>query len=245
MVLHHDPHSPHGFLPPAAALRALPFPLSMRLLVVAADVRLRATIRSSAPGWTFRRPGDPRAPEATFAAVTDAGSASEAMAHFDAPIDVLIVDIDVGVDSGLRVVEHASRIDRPPATLVISGDATAAVGFQLAKLGARGCLGKPFEMDDLQAAIQTILTQPPDLGPSARAQVGYRHIHTVQDEVKAAMLKHAFTLEDGNITRAAKRLGVTRTAVQQMLDRYGVPRTQRLLAIKTTPAAPDSVKNSH
>jgi hypothetical protein len=38
------------------------------------------------------------------------------------------------------------------------------------------------------------------------------------------MLKRALQLEAGNMTRTARRLGVTRAAVQQMVDRYELPR---------------------
>ena len=58
-------------------------------------------------------------------------------------------------------------------------------------------------------------------------QVGFRHIHAVQDEVKRAMLKRALQLESGNISHAARRLGITRAAVQQMIDRFELPRSKR------------------
>lgn len=216
-----------------------PFPSTMRLLVVECDRELRQAICTCAAGWTFALPPDSVAPIATFKQIREADSVSTAITRLSEVADVLIVSTQLGAESGLTVVEHASRLDQAPATLALSDHATAAVGFQLAKLGARGCLGTPFAMDELRAAIQAILAEPPDLAASARAQVGYRHIHTVQDEVKCAMLKRAFTLEDGNITRAARRLGVTRTAVQQMLDRYGVPRS---LATPAPSEGPESVR---
>jgi len=206
----------------------------MRLLVVEADDSLRTAIRSAAKSWTF---AVARGSDARFATITEAESVCGAIRHLTEPLDVMIVDVKLGSESGLTVVEHANGLERAPAVLAVSDQATAAVGFQLARLGARGCLAKPFAMEDLRAAIQLMLAEPPDLAPSAKAQVGYRHIHTVQDEVKRAMLKRAFTLEDGNITRAARRLGVTRTAVQQMLDRYGLPRSLG----PADPPPPDSV----
>ena len=48
-------------------------------------------------------------------------------------------------------------------SLVHADRATAQVGFELARLGARGCLGKPFDMEDLRSALKNMLAEPPDL----------------------------------------------------------------------------------
>jgi len=224
MVLHHH-EQPGTYWSPARAWTAAPFPNSMRLLVVEADPALRATLASAALEWTLEAPWDGSRSIATFSTVVEADSVAEALRRLEEPFDVVIVDLQMSGDVALRVVEHANRGDHAPAILALSGDDRAQLGFQLAKLGVRGCLSKPFTMEGVRVAIEKMLAEPPDLATSARAQVGYRHIHTVQDEVKRAMLERAFRLEGGNITRAARRLGVTRTAVQQMLDRYGLPRS--------------------
>jgi two-component system, response regulator RegA len=199
-------------------------PKSMRVLLVEDDLPLRDAIRQAALNWRVEVPEDGRRTEVVFSIVV-AASPAEAFAVLDrSPIDLLIVDVKLGTESGITIVRRARGLDAIPTILAISGKATASEAFELAALGVRGYLGKPFDMHELRAAIQAVLATPPDLEPSAQAQVGYRHIHAVQDEVKLAMLKRALQLEDGNITRAARRLGITRTAVQQMLDRYGLPR---------------------
>jgi len=201
-----------------------PLPNSMSLLIVEENDALRAEILRAAARWSFGSTGS-GSPLAAFTTIREARSVHEALQALEQPVDVVVVDIHLGPHSGLEVVQRASELDRVPAVFAITDRATAGVGFALAKLGARGCLGLPFEMAELRTAIETMLAEPPDLAAFAKAQVGYRHIHVVQDEVKSAMLKQAFVLEHGNITRAARRLGVTRTAVQQMLDRYGLPRS--------------------
>jgi len=178
--------------------------------------------------WQFEVPGRPETQLLAFTEVREADSVEAGIAALAEPADLLVVDVRLGDKSGITVAEHASKLDTAPPTLAISGQATAAEGFRLAALGVRAYLSKPFDMHELRKAIQLVFSQPPDLTPGARAQVGYRHVHTVQDEVKVAMLRRALTLEEGNITRAAGRLGVTRTAVQQMLDRYGLPRNTGL-----------------
>ena len=215
-----------------------PFANSMSFLIVEENDALRTEIRRAAASWSFGW-SSASTPLAVFTTIQEARSVGEAMLALERPVDVVVVDTQLGPDSGLEVVQCASRLDRVPAVLAITDRATAGVGFALATLGARGCLGKPFEMADLHAAIQSMLAEPPDLAASAKAQVGYRHIHVVQDEVKSAMLKQAFVLEHGNITRAARRLGVTRTAVQQMLDRYGLPRSLTPRPVLDGTPAPD------
>jgi two-component system response regulator RegA len=195
----------------------------MRLLIVEDDVALREAIRASAANWAIVV-RDPHEREAHFTQIAEASTVAECITHLATPCDVLIVDVRLREESGLRVVEHARQSKTLPLILAMSGQATAQEAFQLATLGVGAYLGKPFDMRELRASIQGLFESPPDLAASAMAQVGHRQIHVVQDEVKSAMLRRALALEDGNITRAARRLGVTRTAVQQMLDRYGLPR---------------------
>jgi DNA-binding response OmpR family regulator len=193
----------------------------MRMLVVEDDVALREAICASAANWTINLP-DGRA--ARFEEILQASSVDEGTSALSAGFNLLLVDVKLGTDSGITLAERASRAQTVPLVLAMSRQATATEAFQLAALGVRGYLGKPFDMRELREAIQAVFQHPPDLGPTAMAQVGHRHIHVVQDQVKIAMLKRALNLENGNITRAARRLGITRAAVQQMLDRYEIPR---------------------
>lgn len=196
----------------------------MRVLIVEDDEPLRQAVASAARTWSVQLGEGEAARSVPFSEVVQAGSLSDGLSRVEAEFDLLIVDVRLGDESGLKLVERAVALERPPVVLAISGQATANEGFHLASLGVRGYLGKPFDMRELRAAIQGVFLDPTPLEQNAMAQVGQRHIHTVQDEVKKAMLRRALQLDGGNITRAARRLGVTRTAVQQMLDRYGIPR---------------------
>jgi two-component system response regulator RegA len=195
----------------------------MKLLVVEDDDDLREAICESASGWTFQvsRAGQTGA---GFSFVTQARSIDEGKERLADNYDLLILDLRLGGENGIALAKHAKGSPTAPAILCISGQATAQEAFQLAALGVRGYLAKPFDMRELRAAIQGVFDTAPDLSDPAMAQVGHRPIHVVQDEVKVAMVKRALALENGNITHAAKRLGVTRAAVQQMIDRYGLPR---------------------
>jgi two-component system response regulator RegA len=196
----------------------------MRVLLIEDDVPLRDAIRDAAINWTVEVPHQGAVRQVSFDSVGTASSVPEALAALRDLFDLVIVDVRLGDESGITIVRQAHELSVMPTMIAISGKATATEAFELASLGVRGYLGKPFDMHELRAAIQAVLAEPPALGHGAMAQVGHRHIHAVQDEVKVAMLKRALQLEDGNLTRAAKHLGITRAAVQQMLDRYDLPR---------------------
>jgi two-component system, response regulator RegA len=196
----------------------------MRVLLVEDDLPLRDAIRAAASTWSVVIRQGASSSEVRLSEIFVAASVKEAVALLDQRPALLIVDVRLNDESGLDVVRHAMRLESAPLVLAVSGQATAAEAFSLAALGVRGYLGKPFDLHELRAAVEGVFLEPPDLQPGAMAQVGHRPIHAVQDTVKVAMLKRALQLEEGNITRAAKRLGITRTAVQQMIDRYGLPR---------------------
>ena len=57
---------------------------------------------------------------------------------------------------------------------------------------------------------------------AARALVGRVHIDLVQDRTALAMLKEALRRTDGNYTKAARLLGITRQGIQQMVARFDI-----------------------
>lgn len=60
----------------------------------------------------------------------------------------------------------------------------------------------------------------------ASEAMGRGTLDSIQNALKAAMLTNALSATDGNFSRAAKLLGMTRQAVQQMATRYGLRRPQ-------------------
>jgi two-component system, response regulator RegA len=192
----------------------------MKALVVEDDSPLREAIATTSVRWRLQTPsGEVRIDE-----VLEAGDVAEGIRLVESDIDLLLVDVRLGDQSGIRVVEASRKRGDQLPILAMSGQATATEAFQLAALGVRGYLGKPFDMRELKESVQSVLGAAPDLEERAAEQVGFKHIHVVQDVVKRAMLKRALVMADGNVSQAARYLGITRTAVQQMLDRFDVPR---------------------
>lgn len=199
------------------------------MLLVEDDHALSEAIAAAACGWTIPAVpwtlgmGERRIDELVVEHSLQGGLRRLEETHFD----LVLTDVALGEESGITLVERARTVEPAPTIIAISGQATAAQAFKLAELGARGFLAKPFDLRELRATVQQVLSEPPEVEFSAMAQVGYRHIHVVQDEVKRAMLRRALHQESGNITRTAKRLGVTRAAIQQMIDRFELPRGGR------------------
>lgn len=192
----------------------------MKVLVVEDDAPLREAIVATSARWRLQTPaGDVRVTEAL-----EASNVADGIRLVEREIDLLIVDVRLGDQSGIRVVEAARKGPAQLPILAMSGQATATEAFQLAALGVRGYLGKPFDMRELKESVQSVLGAAPELEERAAEQVGSKHIHVVQDVVKRAMVKRALAMADGNISQAARYLGITRTAVQQMLDRFELPR---------------------
>ncbi|MGC4092939.1 MAG: response regulator [Polyangiaceae bacterium] len=198
----------------------------MRMLLVEDDVGLGEAIMAAARDWTLERGGE--GIEAHFDEVLAVSTLQDGIAKLDSEsFDLVVTDVALGEHSGLTLVRHAMSLVASPVIVAISGEATAAQAFALSELGVRGYLAKPFDLRELRGTIQAVLSRPPEVALRASAQVGHRPIHAVQDEVKLAMLRRALHEESGNISRAARRLGITRAGVQQMIDRFELPRNKR------------------
>jgi DNA-binding NtrC family response regulator len=133
-------------------------------------------------------------------------------------IDLVLLDVRLGDESGIDVAVLASHQNPAPAVIAISGSADASEGYRLACSGVRAYIPKaelPGRLDELAHLARSA----PPLDPMLKAQVGVRTVGQMQDTVRDMMLDQALALEGGSQARAAKRLGVTRQAVQQMMRR--------------------------
>lgn len=187
-----------------------------RVLILEDHVPLRRAIALMARGWGAK--------------VLEAGTAREALELlYEAP-DLLIADICLPDGSALAVLEATLNLSPEPLKIGISGNASAEQAFQLAQLGVRAYLPKPFSLGELKVAVERALTEAPKLDPLVRASVGRVPMREVQDRVRQVMIDQAFALADGSRSGAARLLDVSRQAMQQIArqkDRGGDPAAQR------------------
>jgi len=114
--------------------------------------------------------------------------------------------------SGLELVRALHDIDRATRIVVLTGYGSIATALEAVRLGATHYLTKPADVDEIIAAFDrrtdaevpiTDAAQTPSL-----ARVEWEHIHRVLTDC------------DGNITKAAERLGIHRRSLQRKLAKY-------------------------
>jgi len=147
-------------------------------------------------------------------AVTVAHDAESALAALDGH-DAALVDLRLGQDSGLRLV--ATLRERSPALriVVLTGYASIATAVEAIKLGAVQYLTKPAEPDEVLRAFARTGPDPdvpPPEQPMSVRRLEWEHIERVLAE------------HGGNISAAARALGMHRRTLQRKLRKRPVKR---------------------
>jgi two-component system response regulator RegA len=136
------------------------------------------------------------------------------------PPDWAILDLRIGERSGLEVLT-AIRATSPDVTAVVmSGYGSIATAVEAMRLGAVNFLTKPVEIDDVIAALMTpqvprpLTPVPPEEDKSAPsvARAEWEHISRVLADC------------GGNISEAARRMGMHRRSLQRKLHKQPPPR---------------------
>lgn len=148
--------------------------------------------------------------------VRDAGDAEAAakLARQDSP-ELALVDLRMPGDSGLDLVSALKTIDTTTNIVVLTGYGSIATAVEAVKRGATHYLTKPADVDEIIAAFNRaghdLPTDVPSEVPSL-ARVEWEHINRVLAEC------------EGNISRAARLLGIHRRTLQRKLAKYPTPR---------------------
>jgi len=151
--------------------------------------------------------------------VREATGADEALesARLDSP-EYALLDLRMPGKSGLELLEGLLAIDPTTTTVMLTGYGSIATAVEAVKAGATHYLTKPADVDDIERAFARrdahegrsrvdAPTQVPTL-----ARVEWEHIQRVLQDC------------GGNISQAARLLGVHRRSLQRKLSKYPVPR---------------------
>lgn len=118
-----------------------------------------------------------------------------------------VVDLRIGEESGLDVVRALRQAQPTLAIVVLTGYASIATAVEAMRLGAVNYLTKPADADQILAAFDPdaagAATVPEDPLPLQRVE--WEHIQRVLTEC------------EGNISEAARRLGLHRRTLQRKL----------------------------
>ena len=146
--------------------------------------------------------------------VSTAGDHDSALATAaEQPPQMAVVDLNMPGPSGLEVVEQLS--DRYPEAeiVVLTGYGSVATAVDAVRLGACNYLHKPAHADMILAAFERGRTPPlrppePSYSPPSLARAEWEHI------------QRAMTDCGGNVSKAARMLGLHRRTLQRKLMKY-------------------------
>jgi two-component system, response regulator RegA len=173
---------------------------SRTVLIVEDDDRLRERLARalSDRGYETRQAAD--------------GEAALQAAREDCP-EYLLVDLRMpGGRSGLDVVRDVKAIDPATVAVVLTGYGSIATAVEAVRLGADEYLTKPADVDQIVAAFNRASPHAdgvvePEQVPSL-ARVEWEHINRVLSDCS------------GNVSKAARLLGIHRRSLQRKLGRF-------------------------
>lgn len=142
------------------------------------------------------------------------------LARADSP-EYAVVDLRMPGRSGLEVVRDLAALDSSTRIVILTGYGSIATAVDAVRLGAVQYLPKPADADDLVAAFQRAALPPlaplEPLVPPATAATGYSAPSLARAEYEHIQR----VLRDcrGNISEAARRLGLPRRSLQRKLGK--------------------------
>lgn len=127
-----------------------------------------------------------------------------------------LVDLRMNDESGLDVVKQLKAIDPNLIIIILTGYGSIATAKEAIRVGAHDYLTKPADADQILAAFENVDAAPgertptPDTAPSL-AQVEWEHIQRILTDC------------EGNVSKAARVLGIHRRSLQRKLSKNPPP----------------------
>jgi two-component system, response regulator RegA len=137
-------------------------------------------------------------------------------ARFETP-EYALVDLKLPGRSGLDVVRDLKALDATTRVVVLTGYGSIATAVQAVKLGAASYLTKPVDADQIVAALEERESDSTGEAPAAvqtLARVEWEHIQRVLTDC------------EGNVSQAARLLGIHRRSLQRKLLKDPGPEKQ-------------------
>jgi two-component system response regulator RegA len=130
----------------------------------------------------------------------------------DSP-EMAVVDLRMPGRSGLELVQALKEIDPATKVVVLTGYGSIATAVDAIRLGATHYLAKPADADDIVSAFKRGEAPPlnppdPEYQAPSLARAEWEHINRVLSDC------------GGNISEAARRLGIHRRSLQRKLQKY-------------------------
>ena len=133
----------------------------------------------------------------------------------DSP-EFAVVDLKMPGKSGLELVKALAEIDPATKTVVLTGYGSIATAIDAVRLGATYYLSKPADADDIIGAFAR--GEAPPLAPPPPDSEDYRAPSLARAEWEH--INRVLSDAGGNISEAARRLGIHRRSLQRKLQKY-------------------------
>lgn len=143
--------------------------------------------------------------------VRTAANAAEAMAmaEADSP-ELAVLDLRMPGESGLELLRRLRALDPTTKVLMLTGYGSIATAMEAVRQGAVHYLTKPADVDDILAAFNPegpAVEVGADVETPSLARVEWEHIQRVLNDC------------EGNLSEAARRLGMHRRSLQRKAAR--------------------------
>ncbi|MDA1266674.1 MAG: response regulator [Planctomycetota bacterium] len=170
------------------------------MLLVDDDVVLRERLAKAFRGRSFE--------------VRTAGTYDEAvtLAQVESP-EYAIVDLRMPGKGGLELVKALHEIDEHTRILVLTGYGSVSTAVDAIHLGAVSFVTKPADAEDLLAAFERAERKDP-----TNATEGYQAPTLARAEWEH--IQRVLTDCGGNVSEAARRLGIHRRSLQRKLQKF-------------------------
>ena len=125
--------------------------------------------------------------------------------------DLAVVDLRLPGMSGLEIVQGLRSLDETTCIIMLTGYGSIATALTATKLGANHYLSKPADADQILNAYSKLMegsNDPPEAQVPSLARVEWEHIQRVLTDC------------GGNVSQAAKLLGLHRRSLQRKLAKY-------------------------
>ncbi|MBZ2189877.1 response regulator [Alcanivorax sp. JB21] len=132
------------------------------------------------------------------------------LATRSAPLDAAILDLNLGDDNGLDLIEPVLAHSPKCRILMLTGYGSIPTAVAATRRGAHNYLTKPASLDEILGALSANPdTETPSLpsAPPSLERLEWEHIQRVLEE------------HEGNISAAARTLGIHRRTLQRRLKK--------------------------
>lgn len=124
-----------------------------------------------------------------------------------------VIDLRIGHESGLQMVKELKALDANSKIVVLTGYASIATAVEAIKLGAIHYLTKPADADEIVSALHK---------EEGDTDVELKEKPLSVRRMEWEYLQKVLMEHDGNISAAARALGMHRRTLQRKLDKRPV-----------------------